>query len=101
MGIYKTIKVISEDENGVIWVESELGTVFGIVHGNVILDAEGLIYHNCGSTLVVIARNFDCDIVRDCDSDSDTIHCECGGRLLFSGWEVTYFYAPISDGEEK
>ena len=86
MSIYKTIKVIQVNENGVIYVENEKGEAFGIVCGARITDEDGLMYEN--STLEIIEQNFECDLEQDWDTGATTIYTECGGKIVITGYSA-------------
>jgi hypothetical protein len=83
-----TINIIEVNENGVIYVENQNGKVYGIVNGEQITDEDGLLYTE--STLTVLEENFDCDINYDSEDETTTIHTECGGELVFSGYCVSF-----------
>ena len=82
----KEIHVISVNENGVIYIENEKGTVFGIVDSAKITDADGIPFQQ--DTLTVIEQNFDCDLEQDWNNETTTIYTDCKGRLVFSGNNV-------------
>ena len=86
MSIYKTIKVIQVNENGVIYVENEAGDIFGIVDGVDIIDEDGIKFS--GSTLEVIEQNFECDLEQDFEAGTTVIYTECNGQIVFDGNSV-------------
>ncbi|CCK75022.1 hypothetical protein OLEAN_C08460 [Oleispira antarctica RB-8] len=87
MSTYNTINIISQNENGVIYIENESGLVFGIVDAAKITDEDGIPFQE--STLEIIEKNFDCDIEQDFEKETSTIYTEDGGALVFSGNDVT------------
>lgn len=84
--LYKEIKVIGQNDNGVIYVESEKGTVFGIVDSLTITDEDGLIHQ--GDTLTVIENNFDCELEQDWENEITRIHTNYKSVIEFSGSSV-------------
>ena len=83
---YKEIKVLSQNADGVIYVENENGLVFGIVSASKITDEDGLPFQD--DTLSVIEANFKCDLEQDWENGTTTIYTDCKGRIVFEGSEV-------------
>ena len=82
----KTLKVISINENGIIWIENNKGLIFGIVDSNKILDCDGLPYFDHGRTLDVIDQHFDAEIsYSGVEGYEASINTDCNSRLVFKG----------------
>ena len=90
-----TIKFISENHSGVIYVENEKGEVFGIVSASEILDCDGLVYGD--DTLSVIEHNFQCGIDQDWENERTEINTDCGNVIVFSGSQVWIEYRLLKE----
>jgi len=78
-----SIKVLSKNENGVIYVENESGVVFGIVDAATITDESGVKFES--DTISVIEDNFNCDLEQNWDEGTTKIQTDYLGQIVFSG----------------
>mgnify|MGYP003668889447 CR=1 FL=1 len=63
-------KLININENGVAWVESNTGEVFGVVNAFKVLDSDGIPFSD-KSAMDVLDSHF--DIVQDWDREANLI----------------------------
>ena len=76
-----SIKVLSQNADGVIYVENEDGVIFGIVDAATITDECGIKFES--DTISVIEDNFDCDLEQNWDIGTTTIQTDCLGQIVF------------------
>ena len=81
-----TIKVLSQNADGVIYVENESGVVFGIVDALTIIDEDGLKFDN--DAISVIENSFHCDLEQNWDEETTTIQTDCQGQIVFCNGSV-------------
>jgi hypothetical protein len=96
MSNYKEIKVISPNEHGVIWVENEVGMVFGIASATQMIDEDGIPFQD--DIFTVIDNNFDCELEQDWDNEATFIYTTCHGVIRFKAGHVEFGEFDYYDG---
>jgi len=77
------LKLVRENENGVVWVKSDNleKTVFGVVSGFHIIDEDGFSYQ--GSAMDILENHT--DIEQDWDNEANIIKLQGGEILTITG----------------